>query len=110
MLTSKTAFYLLFSIFSTTGRNGCKRTFAAVALLVGQESPYLAVAQAGLVQIHVRTDVIGIEIEAAASSSLRQSAYPLSLLWYRSAKYFPGTQYICTMCLIDSAVVSTFVF
>ena len=28
----------------------------------------------------------------------------------KSAKYLPLTQYICAICLIDRAVVSTFVF
>ena len=37
-----------------------------MAVLVGEECPYLAVAQAGLVKAHVRPDVGGVEIESAA--------------------------------------------
>jgi len=37
-----------------------------VAVLVGQERPYLAVAQTGLVKAHVRADIIGVEIEPTA--------------------------------------------
>lgn len=37
-----------------------------MAVFVGEECPYLAVAQAGLVKAHVRPDVGGVEIESAA--------------------------------------------
>ena len=42
-------------------------SLASVAVLVGQERPYLAVAQTRLVKAHVRgADIIGVEIEPTA--------------------------------------------
>ncbi len=44
--------------------NGCRKcSLASVAVLVGQERPYLAVAQTRFVKAHVRADIIGVEIE-----------------------------------------------
>lgn len=40
-----------------------KSTPAAVAILVGQESPHLTIAQAGLVKAHVRPDVGSVEVK-----------------------------------------------
>lgn len=40
-----------------------KSASAAVAVLVGEECPYLAVAQTGLVEAHVRSDIGGVEVK-----------------------------------------------
>lgn len=42
----------------------------AVAVLVGQESPHLAVAQTGLVKTHVRPDVGGVEVKPTTEFAL----------------------------------------
>ena len=48
-------------------RNGCRqRALAFVAVLVGQECPYLAIAQTCHVKAHMRSDIGGIEIETTA--------------------------------------------
>ncbi len=53
-------------ISSLLCRNGCRKcSLASVAVLVGQERPYLAVAQTRLVKAHGRAD-IGVEIEPTA--------------------------------------------
>lgn len=59
--------------------------------------------------MHVWAYVCSVEIEAAVQFRIAPAEYPLSLLRYKSVKYLPLTQYISAMCLIDMAVVSTFV-
>ena len=41
-----------------------------MTVLVGEESPYLPVAQTGLVKAHVRADVGGVEVESATEFAL----------------------------------------
>lgn len=57
---------VMISSLFVPGNAAAKSPSAAVAVLVGQEGPYLAVAQACLVKAHVRTNIGGIEIKAAA--------------------------------------------
>ena len=52
------------NLITSGPRNGSRqRTVASVSVPVGQECPYLAVAQTCLVKAHVRTDIGSIEIE-----------------------------------------------
>lgn len=61
-----------------------------MTLLVGQESSYLAAAQAGLVKAHVRTDVIGIEIEAAAEYVIAPVGVSTQLIAVQVSEILPG--------------------
>ena len=57
---------------------------AAVSVLVREESPYLAVAQAGFVKTHVRADIVSVEVEAATEFGLTPfgiTAYPVAILF-----------------------------
>ncbi len=58
------------------------RATAAMTVFVGKKRPHFAVAQAGFVKAHVRSDVGCVEIEAAAKlrlAPLRIAAYPVAI-------------------------------
>lgn len=65
-----------------------QRPMATVTVLVGQESPYLAIAQTGLVKAHVRPDVVSVEVEAAAEFGLAPSGITAQLIAVQFGKIF----------------------
>ena len=55
-----------YNLITSGLRNGSRqRTLASVSVPVGQECPYLSVAQTCLVKAYMRTDIGSIEIETA---------------------------------------------
>ena len=56
-----------YDLIAFGARNGGRQSaLASVVVLVGQECPYLAIAQTCLVEAHVRTDIGNVEIETTA--------------------------------------------